>query len=211
MRQRDTHPLRRRLHPPYAGRPAARRAAADLRARRGGDRAGGPRVPGPDHPHRPDQLPEGARRERRRGGDAPQPPAVRDPGHPRRPAARSRHRRGDDADLRDVDLRAGVARRAQGLRVLAQPEPDALRARASAGRPGERDQGPGVRLGPGGDRHGAGYAERRRPRDRQRRPLRRHLTACSSGCAGARPGSTSASSTCATWRRSRRRSRPGRG
>ena len=62
--------------------------------------------------------------------DQPSPSEpVRHPRDPRRPEARPRHRRGDDAGLPDLDLRAGRAGRAQGLRVLAHPQPDALRAR----------------------------------------------------------------------------------
>ena len=55
--------------------------------------------------------------------------AIRDARHPRRPEPGSDHRRGDDAGLPDLDLRAGGPGRAQGLRVLAHAEPDALRAR----------------------------------------------------------------------------------
>ena len=50
---------------------------------------------------------------------------LRHPRDPRRPAARSDHRRGDAADLRHLDLRAVEPRRAQGLRLRAQPQPDA--------------------------------------------------------------------------------------
>src|SRR6478752_1645024 len=45
--------------------------------------------------------------------------AVRHPRHPRRPASGSLHRRGDGADLPDLDLRAGGGRAAEGrLRLL---------------------------------------------------------------------------------------------
>ena len=71
---------------------------------------------------------------------AGQPAALRHPHHPCRPVARSRDRRGDGADLRHLDLRAGQPRRAQGLRVRPQPEPDPLRLRALRRRSGERQR-----------------------------------------------------------------------
>ena len=51
--------------------------------------------------------------------------AVRDAGDPRRPGARPRHRRDHDADLPDLDVRAGGGRRPQGLRLRTRREPDA--------------------------------------------------------------------------------------
>ena len=51
--------------------------------------------------------------------------------HPRRADAGSGHRRDHHADLPDVDLRAGRARPAQGLRVRADAEPDARGARSN--------------------------------------------------------------------------------
>src|SRR5581483_1508538 len=50
---------------------------------------------------------------------------LRDPRNPRRPGAGSGHRRGDHADLPDLDVRAGGRGQAQGLRLLARREPDA--------------------------------------------------------------------------------------
>ena len=50
-----------------------------------------------------------------------------DPGHPRRPGRRPGHRGDGRADLRHLDLHAGGARAAQGLRVLAQRQSDARR------------------------------------------------------------------------------------
>ena len=73
--------------------------------------------------------------------------ALRDAGHPRRPAARADDRRGDDAGLPDVDLRAEGAGRAQGLRVLAHAEPDALRAGGEPGGARGRRLRPGLHAG----------------------------------------------------------------
>ena len=138
--------------PDAAGALAARRAVADLRARRGRDRRRRTTVPRPDHPRRPDQPPAAP------GGNDdiaiprtgwPSPPAPIHAGQYARPV----DRRGDGADLRHLDLRPGKPRRAQGLRVRAQPEPDPLRLRALHRRSGERDGGLRLRLGPGGDRH----------------------------------------------------------
>ena len=49
---------------------------------------------------------------------------------PRRAGARSAHRRGDDADLRHLDLRAVEPGRAQGLRLRPHAQPDARCARS---------------------------------------------------------------------------------
>ena len=54
---------------------------------------------------------------------------LRDARDPRRPGARPDDGRGDDADLPDLDLRAGGGRRPQGLRLLAHRQPDAHGAR----------------------------------------------------------------------------------
>ena len=78
-----------------------------------------------------------------------------DPGHPRRPGRRPGHRRDGRADLRHLDLHPGGARPAQGLRVLAQRQPDADRPGDLPGGAGRRRARPGVRLGPGGDDGGA--------------------------------------------------------
>ena len=72
--------------------------------------------------------------------------------------ARSRDptdRRGDDADLRHLDLRAGEPGRAQGLRIRAQPEPDPHGLRALHRRPRERHGRLRLRLRACRDRHGA--------------------------------------------------------
>ena len=67
-----------------------------------------------------------------------QPPGLLDAHHPWRPEPRPADRRGHGADLRDLDLRPAEPRRAQGLRICAQPEPDALCLRARRRRPGKR-------------------------------------------------------------------------
>ena len=85
-------------------------------------------------------------------------------------------RRDHAADLRDLDLRAGEPRRAQGPRLRALAQPDALGARALRRRPRRRRAGVRVRLRAGGDRDRARAARRRRARRRRRRPLRRHLS-----------------------------------
>ena len=98
----------------------------------------------------------------------PQPAArrIRHPRHPRRPDAGPDHRRGDAADLRHFHLRAEQPRRAQGLRVLAQPESDALRLRALHRRPGGRHARLRLRFRAGGDRDAARAAVTGRSRDR---------------------------------------------
>ena len=122
------------------------------------------------------------------------------------------HRRGHDADLRDLDLRAGEPRRAQGLRLRAHPEPDALRLRALRRRSRRRHRRLRLRLGPG--RRSRPCSSCSTPASHvvaMRRPLRRHASGCSSGCAGAPPACASASSTSTDLgRRSRRRSGPTR-
>src|SRR5690606_2830336 len=57
---------------------------------------------------------------------------------------RPEHGRGDDADLRHLDLRAVQPGRAPGLRVQPQPQPNPLRLRALRRRPGRRQ--PRLRL-----------------------------------------------------------------
>ena len=101
--------------------------------------------------------------------------AVRDPRDPRGPGARLRVGRDHDADLPDLDVRAGGGRRPQGLRLRARRQPHANRAagvpRVARGRrararvlvrPRRRD-----------DAHAPALA--RRPRRRGQRRVRRHL------------------------------------
>ena len=84
----------------------------------------------PDHPHRPDQPSAATRNDH--DADPPEPAGLRHPHDPRRPEPRPDDRRGHDADLRHLDLRAGEPGRAQGLRLCAQPEPDALAPSSAA-------------------------------------------------------------------------------
>ena len=126
-------------------------------------------------------------------------PALRDAGRPRRPDPRAGHRRGDDAGLPDVDLRAEGPGRAQRLRVLAHAEPDALRAGGEPGRARGRRVGPVLQLGPGRLDGGAVAAVGGRRGRGRRRPLRRHLPALRQGLPAAGPDL-----------RLRRRARPGR-
>ena len=139
--------------------------------------------------------------------EAPTDASVRDAGDPRRPDARSDHRRGDDAGLLDLDLRADGPGRAQGLRVLAHAEPDALRARGATSR-----RSRAARWGLASRR-----AAPRRPRcctAATRATTSSPATistaarsACSTRCS-AGSGSSSPTSTRATRARSPRRSRP---
>ena len=62
--------------------------------------------------------------------DQSQPARLRDPLRPCRAGARPDDRRGDDADLRHVDLRAAEPGRAQGLRLCAHQESDPHGVRA---------------------------------------------------------------------------------
>ncbi len=97
--------------------------------------------------------------------------------HPRRacrPIAGPDHRRGGDADLRHLDLRAVQSGRASGLRVFPQPESDPLRLRALRGRPGRRRRRFRLRLGLGRHLDGAGAAGQRRSPGGAGRHLRRH-------------------------------------
>ena len=111
---------------------------------------------------------------------------IRDPRDPRGLRAGPHHRRGDPADLRDLDLQAGRGRRAaRRLRVqpLRQPHPDRARGRAG----GRRGGGAGLRVRlragrrghPGPCRVPAG-----RPRGVPRRRVRRHPPALRQGRAG---------------------------
>ena len=127
-----------------------------------------------------------------------EPARLRHPLHPRRPVAGPDDRRGDDADLRHLDLRAVEPGRAQGLRVLAHPQPDALRLRALHRRP----RGRHARASPSPR---AWRRPRRCSSCSTPAPTSSRWTtstaarsACSSACAAARPASTSASSTSPT-------------
>ena len=114
-----------------AGRPPPARRAA--RARRRTARAlarprRGRALTAPEQP--------GGRRDRRPGGRRIRSAdGVRDPRDPRRPGARPGDRRGDHADLPDLDLRPGGGRAEQGLRLLARREPDPHGARDGAREP----------------------------------------------------------------------------
>ena len=77
---------------------------------------------------------------------------VRDPRHPRRAGAGPGHRRDHRADLRDVDVHPGGARPAQGLRVFAERQSDAIGAGDLPGVARRRRARTGLRLGPGGHR-----------------------------------------------------------
>ena len=100
---------------------------------------------------------------------------LRDARDPRGPGARSGDRRGDDADLPDLDVRAGGGGRPQGLRLRPRREPDAHRARGVPGLARGRGLRPRVlvRARRDDDDH-ASRRSRRARRVRERR-LRRHL------------------------------------
>ena len=90
------------------------------------------------------------------------------PSRSTRASARPDHRRGHDAGLPHLDLRAGRPRRAQGLRVLAHAEPHARRAR---GLPrGARGRDARARLRLGARRHRRAPPPARRGRPRRLRP-----------------------------------------
>ncbi len=96
--------------------------------------------------------------------------------HPRGPGTRSVDWRDHHAHLSDLDLRAGGARQAQGLRVRAHAEPDAQRAR---GQPcGDRERSSRVRvcLWHGRDRCRDDAPQGGRSRRRHRQYLRRHVS-----------------------------------
>ena len=114
---------------------------------------------------------------RRRARACPRIPrdALRDARDPRGPGAGPGDGRDHDADLPDLDLRAGGGRRPQGLRLRARREPDADRA---AGVPrlarGSRARARVlVRARRRDDAHAPALAGR--PRRRRQRRLRRHL------------------------------------
>ena len=115
-RPRPRRAARQALHaragrPPLASTSRSSAPPHASRARSGSRRssADGARKPGRQAR---DRRP-GGRRIRSAGG-------VRDPRDPRRPGAGPGDRRGDHADLPDLDLRAGGGRREQGLRLLAR-------------------------------------------------------------------------------------------
>ena len=101
--------------------------------------------------------------------------AVRDARDPRRPGARPRVGRHHDADLPDLDLRAGGGRCPQGLRLRACRQPDANRAPGvpRVARRSRARAGVLVRARRRDDAHAPALA--RRPRRRRQRRLRRHL------------------------------------
>ena len=185
-------------------------------ARPGGDRDRRREVPRPDHPHRPAQPP--ARRVRVTGRLGPMVECHAalpgenmndsngDASKPSRPGLGTRaihagqspdpqHRRGDGADLRHLDLRAGEPGRAQGLRVLAHAQPDPLGLRALRRRPGRRRARLRLRLRPGRDRAPCSTCSTAATTSSRSTTSTAAPSGCSSGCAGARPGWTSASST----------------
>ena len=146
--------------------------------------------------------------------DDPRDARLLDPGHPRRPGRRPRHRGDRRADLRHLDLHPGGPRRAQGLRVLAQRQPDAHGPGDLPGRAGRGRARPGLRLGPGGD-HGRPrrlLAARRRG-GRRRRPVRRHLPPAGAGlqALGPRRRATPTTRARRASRRSSRRRRSSSG
>ena len=146
----------------------------------------------PDHALRPAELPaQDAHMSHR-----PRTPTARfrDPRDPRRPVPRPVDRRDHAADLPDLDLRAVQPRRAQGLRVLAQPEPDARGARALRRRPrGRRAATRSPRASPACRRCSSCSTPARTSSRATTCTAAR--SACSSACAGAARASTSLSST----------------
>ena len=90
-------------------------------------------------------------------------PRLRDAGDPRGPGARRDDGRGRAADQPGDDVRAGRGRKAPGLRVRAQRQPDTQRARGVPRVPRRRGSRARVRERPGG--RGRGAAGRSRPGD----------------------------------------------
>ena len=123
---------------------------------------------------------------------APQQDRLRDPRHPRRPGARPDDRRGDPADLRDLDLQAGRRRRAaRRLRVQPLRQPDPHRAGGVPRGAGGRRARLRLRLRARRRGHAPPRACRaRRPRGHPRRRLRRHVPAVRQGRAGRGASST---------------------
>ena len=158
--ERDEHAARHRR-----ARRADRAAARDLRARARADRRRGRAGSSVSSPASTSSTTCAAS-----SNDA-QARHARDP---RRTAPRSRDRRGDHADLRDLHLRAEQPGRAPGprLRALAQSDALGVRALRRGARVGNRRLRVLVRHGDDGDR--ARAARQRRARRRARRSLRRH-------------------------------------
>ena len=129
---------------------AAGRAAADLRARRGGDRDGRQGVPRPDHPDRPDQLSEARALERR----STTRPRTASPSPPARSTAASSTIRSTGAVMTPIYATSTYAQASpgvhKGFEYSRSQNPTRFALRAGAGRPGERDAGLRLRLGPGG-------------------------------------------------------------
>ena len=134
---------------------------------------------------------------------------LRHPRHPRRPVARPDDRRGHDADLRHLDLRAAEPRRAQGLDYGRSHNPTRFAyercvadlesgAQAFAFASGLAAIATVLELLDAGAHVVA-----------LRRPLRRHAAACSSACGGAARGCASPSSTSPTATICSPRVRPG--
>ena len=97
------------------------------------------------------------------------------------------HRLARRADLPDVDLRAGGARRSPGVRLLAHEQPDARAARSGAGRSRRRQPRRRVRVGTRRrERRAPGVAEARRRDRHPARRLRRHVPAPEQGLPAAR-------------------------
>ena len=101
--------------------------------------------------------------------------AVRNDCHPLSARQRSADRRGHDAHLPDLHLRAARTRRPPRLRLLAHRESDAPRARGEPCAARRRRPRTRVRERARGGRSGAQSALRRRPRRGRTRPLRRRV------------------------------------
>jgi hypothetical protein len=130
-----------------------------------------------------DSAPEGSDGRRLRADAAVRLQHARDP---RRAGARSHDRRGRGADLPDLDLRAGSARQAQGLRVRPDAQPDAVRPRTKPRGARRRLARLLLRVGDGRDPHAVPDARGRGPRRRGRQPLRRHLPPVRAGAQAVR-------------------------
>ena len=97
--------------------------------------------------------------------------------HPRRSGPRPVDRRHHHPYLSDVHVRPGGARQAQGLRVRADAESDAVGLEANLAAIENGKAAFALRLGHGGRRRRDDAARIRRPRRRHRQHLRRHLSA----------------------------------
>ena len=139
-----------------------------------------------DRPHRvPGRAPRGDMKRRRRGEARSRRRASRRSAIHAGQSPEPIDRRGHDAGLPDLDLRAEGPGRAHRLRVLAHAEPDPLRA---GGQPG-RARGRRAGAWPSTPACAASTAvlataRRGRPRRGRRRPLRRHASACSTRSSG---------------------------